>query len=118
MTLEELKNSKEVLVSVAGHIFDVSSAYMVYDGPTTDIPQAIGHDITLALIKEEYKVENYDQPLNTVMENADYKQRLKRILKTFYETYSIVGRLDGPSFDITSEDDEWDIIHSSDAGDQ
>jgi len=116
MTCEELKNSKEMLISVAGYIFDVSSAYTVYDGPDADIPNAVGHDITLALIKEEYKGENYNQPLNTVLENAENKQRLKRILKAFHETYSVAARLDAP-FDITLEEDDWDIIHSSDAGD-
>jgi len=115
MTLEELKNEKnEKLISVAGYIFDISSAFMVYNS-TGDIPNAIGNDITFALIKDEYKKENYNLPLNTIFENIEYKQRLKSIFKAYRETYCIIGRLDDPSFDLAWEDDEWDIIQSSDA---
>lgn len=115
ITVEELKNENENLTSVAGYVFDVSPASMVYNS-TGEICNAIGNDITFALIKGEYKPENYNQPLNTIMENTEYKQRLKPIFKAFLETYTIVGRLDSP-FEVTWEDDEWDIIHSSDAGD-
>jgi len=118
LTFTQLKkqNNNYKLISVAGHIFDVSSAIMVYNSPMSDIPNAIGNDITFALLKNEYKQENYNLPLNTIMENKEYKERLKSIFKTFCETYCIVGQLDDPLFEITWEDDDdWHIVQSNDA---
>jgi len=106
MTLAELKKKKEYLVSVGGYIFDVGPAASVFSYERSDIPSAIGHDITLALIKSEYKKKkkNYNQPLTTILQNNEYKKILKPILKTFRDTYVIVGRVDDPSFAITLDD--------------
>jgi len=57
------------------------------------------------LITNQFKIQNYDQPLTTIVENAEYKERLKPIFKAFRETYSIVGRIDDPSFQINLDED-------------
>jgi len=105
MTFDQLKKKKkEYLVSVGGYIFDVTSAATVYGTSYGDIPNAIGNDITLALLENDFKQENYNKPLTQIIQNDDYKRRLQPLLKAFRETYSIVGRIDDPSFQITSDE--------------
>jgi len=115
MTLKDLQ-TKQNLISVAGYVFDVSSASMVYDHHG-EIPDAIGNDITFALMKNEFKTEYYNQPLTFIDGNHD-KERVKSYLKSFCETYPIVGRLTNTEFEIkldvsNENDDDWHIVGTS-----
>jgi len=55
------------------------------------------------LIKNEFKPENYDLPLNKILENDNYKQQLAPILQRYRDTYTIFGRVDDPSFQVTTQ---------------
>jgi membrane-associated progesterone receptor component len=91
------KGVKNYWVSVAGIVFNVRSAPMVYDQYYGDFANAIGNDISNAIAKNEFSNKTYNADIHgqSVVGplNVEENNRLQRILKAFHETYPVVGRL-------------------------
>jgi len=104
MTFDEFQHKTENWISVAGYVFDVTSAMAIYS-QFGEIPNAVHNDITLALLQNDYKTANYNQPLTFLNENQKDKQRLQSIFNAFHETYPIVGRLSDTAFKVTWDND-------------
>lgn len=95
ITLDELSKS-ENWVSVAGKVFDVRSAQIVYESIYGDFPDAIGNDISYAIAINQFSTNNYNKLSPEIIveinnDDNDYRQRLIKVYNAFRETYPMVG---------------------------
>lgn len=104
ITMDELKatskHDNDKWLSILGVVFNVKSAEIVYE-------DAIGHDISLALAKNEWQEETYNKSVQGLQEGEI--KNLKIYLKKFLETYPVVGILESEKFkmgDLNLEEEE------------
>jgi len=94
MSLNELDQSKHV--SIAGYVFDVSICSFVYSRISGDFPGALGHDISVAIIKDDFSEEWLDQHITSNL-NSNQQDQLELLVRKFRETYPTVGVLSDAS---------------------
>jgi len=93
MSLNQLDQSKHV--SMGGHVFDVNICSYVYAPITGDFPGALGHDISVAFVKDDFTDQWLDQPITSLDSNQQHQLTL--LVRKFRETYPRVGVLNDVS---------------------
>ncbi|ETO36486.1 hypothetical protein RFI_00578 [Reticulomyxa filosa] len=68
LSLKELdsrgkKQTKDKHVSIGGFVMDVGICNFIYGPVTADFPEALGHDISVAIIKDDFTAQTLDQPV-------------------------------------------------------
>jgi membrane-associated progesterone receptor component len=91
ISLGEVDRSTQV--SVGGWVFDVSIASWLYEPIYGDFPNAVGREISAALVTDEFNDETLDAPVQEVLETEEQKGRLVELVKLFKSTYPCVGQL-------------------------
>jgi len=93
-SFDELNRNKHV--SIGGYVMDVDICSYIYDPITGDFPGALGHDISVAIIKDEFTEQWLDQPV-TLCLDSNQQSKLESLVRKFRETYPTVGKLSDAS---------------------
>eukprot|EP00485_Elphidium_margaritaceum_P009809 CAMPEP_0202693716 /NCGR_PEP_ID=MMETSP1385-20130828/7762_1 /ASSEMBLY_ACC=CAM_ASM_000861 /TAXON_ID=933848 /ORGANISM="Elphidium margaritaceum" /LENGTH=324 /DNA_ID=CAMNT_0049349437 /DNA_START=6 /DNA_END=980 /DNA_ORIENTATION=+ len=115
-------SSKHRWLSVCGVVFDVQSAESVYESLYGDFADAIGHDISAALMTHTFDAQTYDASIRKFDTDKTKLAKLKKYLQLFLETYPTVGFLDDAdnkyritNFGDVSPPSEWSLVEQNDA---
>ena len=102
-------------LSICGIVIDVKSAEIVYESMYGDFPDAIGNDISVALVNNKFDKETYNLSINDFKDDKKKLGKLKRFFKLFVESYPIIGFLQDIENkyrlnNLSDISEEWDIV--------
>ena len=110
-------NSENKWISICGIVLNVKSAEIVYESMYGDFPDAIGNDISVALVNNKWDKTTYNASINgnTIKDNKKKLAKLKKMFKLFVETYPIIGFLQDKDQkyrlnNLSNISEEWDIV--------
>lgn len=129
ITVDELEkcskyNSENKWLSICGIVLNVKSAEIVYESMYGDFPDAIGNDISVALVNNKWDKETYNLSINEYIKDDKKKLgKLKKMFKLFVSTYPIIGFLQDKDNkyrlnNLSDISEEWDIVDGNEVNDE